>query len=115
MEDEEEVRKLAVAILKRQGYRILEAAHGGDAFLICEQGKERIHLLLTDIVIPKKNGPKLARRLRYFDPEMRVLFMSGYTDNAILHHGMSDKAMFFLRKPFSVEGLVGKVREVLDT
>jgi CheY-like chemotaxis protein len=114
VEDEEEVRKLAVAILKKQGYRILEAAHGGDAFLICEQGKERIHLLLTDIVMPEMNGPELARRLRYFDPEMRVLFMSGYTDGAILQHGMLEKEMFFLQKPFSVEGLVGKVREVLD-
>jgi signal transduction histidine kinase/PAS domain-containing protein len=114
VEDEEEVRKLAVTILKRQGYRILEAAHGGDAFLICEQGKERIHLLLTDIVMPEMNGPELARRLRYFYPEMRVLFMSGYTDNAILQHGLLDKEMFFLQKPFSVDGLVGKVREVLD-
>jgi PAS domain S-box-containing protein len=114
VEDEEEVRKLAVAILKKQGYRILEAAHGGDAFLICEQGKDRIHLLLTDIVMPEMNGPELARRLRYFDPEMRVLFMSGYTDGAILQHGMLEKEMFFLQKPFSVEGLVGKVREVLD-
>jgi len=115
VEDEEEVRKLAVAILKKQGYRILEAAHGGDAFLICEKGKERIHLLLTDIVMPEMNGPELARRLRYFYPEMRVLFMSGYTDNAILQHGLLDKEMFFLQKPFSVEALVSKVREVLDS
>jgi two-component system cell cycle sensor histidine kinase/response regulator CckA len=114
VEDEEEVRKLAVAILKKQGYRILEAAHGGDAFLICEQGKERIHLLLTDIVMPEMNGPELARRLRYFYPEMKVLFMSGYTDNAILQHGMLDKEMFFLQKPFSVDGLLSKVREALD-
>ena len=115
VEDEEEVRKLAVTILKRQGYRILEAAHGGDAFLICEQEKERIQLLLTDIVMPEMNGPELARRLRYFYPEMRILFMSGYTDNTILQHGMLDKEMFFLQKPFSVEGLVLKVREVLDS
>jgi PAS domain S-box-containing protein len=115
VEDEEEVRKLAVTILKRQGYRILEAAHGGDAFLICEQEKGRIQLLLTDIVMPEMNGPELARRLRYFYPEMRVLFMSGYTDNAILQHGLLDKEMFFLQKPFSVEALVSKVREVLDS
>jgi PAS domain S-box-containing protein len=115
VEDEEEVRRLAVAILKKQGYRILEAAHGGDAFLICEQEKGRIQLLLTDIVMPEVNGPELARRLRYFYPEMRVLFMSGYTDGAILQQGMLDKEMFFLQKPFSVEGLVSKVREVLDS
>jgi len=64
--------------------------------------------------MPEMNGPELARRLRYFYPEMRVLFMSGYTDNAILQQGMLDKEMFFLQKPFSVDGLVGKVREVLD-
>ena len=114
VEDEEEVRKLAVAILKKQGYRTLEAAHGGDAFLICEQEKEGIHLLLSDIVMPEMNGPELARRLRYFYPEIRVLFMSGYTDNAILQHGMLEKEVFFLQKPFSVDGLAGKVREVLD-
>ncbi len=113
-EDEEEVRKLAVDILRKQGYRILEAPHGGDAFLICEQGKEPVHLLLTDVVMPGLNGPELARRLRYFHPEMKVLFMSGYTDNTIFQQGVLDHGMFFLQKPFTVEGLVGKVREVLD-
>jgi len=83
VEDEEEIRKLAVAILQRQGYRILEAANGGDAFLICEQGKEKIQLLLTDVVMPGLNGPELARRLGYFYPEMKILFMSGYTDDTI--------------------------------
>jgi len=114
VEDEEEVRKLAVAILRKQGYRILEASHGGDAFLICEQGKEPVHLLLTDVVMPGLNGPELARRLMSFYPQMKVLFMSGYTDNAIFQQGVLDYGMFFLQKPFSVEGLVGKVREVLD-
>jgi signal transduction histidine kinase len=114
VEDEEEVRKLAVAILRKQGYRILEASNGGDAFLICEQGKEPVRLLLTDVVMPGLNGPELARRLRYFYPEMKVLFMSGYTDNGVLQQGVLDHGMFFLQKPFSVDGLTGKVRSVLD-
>ena len=114
VEDEEEVRKLAVAILRKQGYRILEASNGGDAFLTCEQGKEPVHLLLTDVVMPGLNGPELARRLKYFHPEMKALFMSGYTDNTIFQQDILDHGMFFLQKPFSVEGLVGKVREALD-
>ena len=114
VEDEEEVRKLAVAILQKQGYRILEASNGGDAFLICEQGKEKVQLLLTDVVMPGLNGPELARRLMYFHPEMKVLYMSGYTDNAILQQGVLDEEMSFLQKPFSLERLTGKVRAVLD-
>ena len=105
---------MAVAILRKQGYRILEASNGGDALLICEQDKEQVHLLLTDVVMPGLNGPELARRLMYFYPEMKVLYMSGYTDNAIFRQGVLDHTMFFLQKPFSVEGLAGKVREVLD-
>ena len=73
VEDEEDVRKLAVTILRKQGYRILEASNGGDAFLICEEGKESVHLLLTDVVLPRLNGPDLARRLMYFHPRMKVL------------------------------------------
>ncbi len=115
VEDEEEVRKLAVAILRKRGYRILEASNGGDAFLICEQGKEPIHLLLTDVVMPGLNGPELARRLKYFRPEMKVLFMSGYTDNMIYQQGELDASMSLVQKPFSVEGLARKVRDILDS
>jgi PAS domain S-box-containing protein len=114
VEDEEEVRKLAVQILSKHGYKVLEASHGGDALLICEQWKKEIHLLLTDVVMPKINGPDLARRLKFFHPGMKVLFMSGYTDAAILQNGVLDRKMPFLQKPFSMEGLAGMVREVLD-
>ena len=113
-EDEEEVRRLAVDILAKRGYRILEAPHGGDAFLICEQARAPVHLLLTDVVMPGLNGPELARRLKHFYPEMKVLFMSGYTDNTVFQPGVLDHGMLFLQKPFSVEGLLGKVREALD-
>ncbi len=106
---------MAVAILRKRGYRILEASNGGDAFLSCEQGKEPIHLLLTDVVMPGLNGPELARRLKYFRPEMKVLFMSGYTDNMIYQQGELEKGMSLVQKPFSVEGLARKVREILDS
>jgi PAS domain S-box-containing protein len=114
VEDEEEVRKLAVGILGKYGYRVLQASHGGDAFLLCEQCKEPIHLLLSDVVMPGMSGPDFARRLKYFYPEIKVLFMSGYTDNALSKNGLLDEEVFFLQKPFSVEKLTGKVREVLD-
>jgi PAS domain S-box-containing protein len=114
VEDEEEVRKLAVGILGRYGYRVLEASHGGEALQICEQCKEPIHLLMSDVVMPGMSGPDFARRLKYFYPEIKVLFMSGYTDNALSQNGLLDEAVFFLQKPFSVEKLTGKIREVLD-
>jgi two-component system cell cycle sensor histidine kinase/response regulator CckA len=114
VEDEDEVRKLAVGILRKFGYRVLEASHGGDAFLICEQCKEPIHLLISDVVMPGMSGPDFARRLKFFYPEIKVLFISGYTDNALSQNGLLEEAVHFLQKPFSVEKLTGKVREVLD-
>ena len=114
VEDEDEVRKLAVGILFRQGYRVLEASHGGDALLMMEQNREPIQLLLTDVVMPGINGPDFARRMKFVYPDLKVLYMSGYADNIIFQHGILDQAMAFLQKPFSIERLTGKVREVLD-
>ena len=114
VEDEEEVRKLAAGILKRHGYNVLEASHGGDAILLCEQYQEPIHLLLSDVIMPEMSGPDFAHRLKYFFPEIKVLFMSGYTDNALFQNGLLDGSVFFLQKPFSVGKLTEKVREVLD-
>jgi len=114
VEDEETVRKLAIRILKRQGYRILDASQGGEAFLLSEKYKEPIHLILTDVVMPGMSGRQLAERLREIHPEAKVLYMSGYTDNAILHHGVLEPGLQFLQKPFTMEGLSRKVREVLD-
>ncbi len=114
VEDDEEVRKLAVRILKKQGYNVLEASQGLDAFLICEEHEEPMHLLLTDVVMPKMSGRELADRIASIHPEIKVLFMSGYTDNAIAHHGILEKGTNFMQKPFTVDGLARKVREVLD-
>jgi len=114
VEDEEEVRKLAVRILERQGYKVFEASQGLDAFLIAEGYEDLIHLLVTDVVMPKMGGRELADRIAEICPEIKVLYMSGYTDNAIVHHGVLEEGMEFIQKPFTVEGLAIKVREVLD-
>ena len=114
VEDEESVRVLARTILRKYGYDVLEAQSGGDAFLLCEQHATPIHLLLTDVVMPRMNGPQLAERLRSFRPEMKVLYMSGYTDDAIVRNRMRDPAIQFIQKPIMPKTLARKVRAVLD-
>ncbi len=114
VEDEEGVRKLAVRILKRQGYQVLEAEDGGKAFMLCEKYKEPVHLILTDVVMPGMSGRQLAERLKEIHPEAKVLYMSGYTDNAIAHHGILEEGIEFIQKPFTLESLARKVRRVLD-
>jgi PAS domain S-box-containing protein len=114
VEDEEEVRKLTVEILRRQGYRVLEASHGDDALLVCEHHEGPVHLMVTDVVMPGMSGSELAKRLGSLHPKMKVLYMSGYPDNAITHHGILGKGMNYIQKPFTVDGLARKVREALD-
>ena len=113
-EDEEMVRKLACKVLEMSGYRVLEAANGGAALLICERHNEPIHLLITDVIMPEMSGRELADRLAQLRPTMKVLYMSGYTDNAIVHHGVLNEGANFIQKPFATHALARKVREVLD-
>lgn len=113
VEDAEEVRKAVLEVLRKQGYRVLEAANEEDALLICQQCKDTIHLMVTDVVMPRISGPELAKRLVVFHPEMKVLYMSGYTDNAIVHHGVLEKGINYIQKPFTVEGLARKIEEIL--
>jgi two-component system, cell cycle sensor histidine kinase and response regulator CckA len=114
VEDEEVVRKLAVRILKKQGYKVLEAPNSGEAFLVCEQQKGPIHLILTDVVMPRMGGPEFIERLRQIRQDFKALYMSGYTDEAVVYHGVREGEMEFIQKPFTLEGLARKVREVLD-
>lgn len=115
VEDEETVRGLARTILTRHGYRVLEASSEGDALLICEQHEGDVDLLLTDVVMPRMNGRELSERLRTMRPRMKVLFMSGYTDDLIVRHGALEEGLALLQKPITPAALTRKVREVLDS
>ena len=113
VEDEDAVRALAREVLRRQGYVVLEARHGVDALRIAERHTDPIHLLITDLVMPHMSGRDLAARLTVARPEMKILFMSGYTDHAVMHSDLTPGAEF-LQKPFTPENFARKVRSVLE-
>ncbi len=114
VEDETDVRALASRLLKKRGYRVLEASDGHEALEIVEKQTEAIDLLLTDVVMPKMNGRELANRILQLRPNMRILYFSGYTDDSILRHGINAAGIHFLQKPFTPDTLARKVREVID-
>jgi two-component system cell cycle sensor histidine kinase/response regulator CckA len=114
VEDDQGVRTLAREVLEMDGYTVLEARHGGEALLICEQHGGPIHLMVTDVVMPQMSGRELAERLEPLHPEMKVLYMSGYTDRAIVRHCVLEPGMAFLQKPFRPGALARQVRQVLD-
>lgn len=114
-EDDELLRPLTHNILQRAGYRVIVAANADEALANAAAHEGPIHLLLADVVMPGESGRRLARRLGAIRPDMRVLYVSGYTDDAIVHHGMLEPGLNYLQKPFTPSGLVNKVREVLDS
>ena len=113
VEDEDGVRSLITMLLTRNGYTVLEASNGEDALSLCQDRKAPVHLLITDLVLPRMNGRELAERAAEHCPGVRTLFMSGYTDDAALKDGVLESRAAFLQKPFSMETLLHKVREVL--
>jgi PAS domain S-box-containing protein len=115
VEDEEVVRDMASEILRETGYQVLEASNGKKAIELSSRYSGEIHLMLTDVVMPQMSGRELAEQLLTKRPEMNVLFMSGYTDDAIVHHGVLDEGTAFIAKPFSPEALTHKVRETIDS
>jgi two-component system cell cycle sensor histidine kinase/response regulator CckA len=115
VEDEQAVRELAARVLKERGYRVLQAGNGIEALRIsAAKPANEIQLLVTDVVMPNMDGPDLASRLKQSQGDLRVLYVSGYTDKAIVHRGVLDEGTPFLQKPFTPEALARKVREVLD-
>ena len=114
VEDEPEVRWLVRDMLQRLCYTVLEARHGIEAQVLGVQHQGPIHLLITDVVMPQMSGREIAERLTSEHPETKVLYMSGYTDDAVVRHGVLTADIAFLQKPFTPEALARKVREVLD-
>ena len=112
VEDDDMVRNMVTAVLKQYGYNVIEAENGSVAVKLCEQEKS-IHLMITDVVMPGTSGPELVQQISSIQPDMKVLYVSGYTDEAIVHHGVLDENTPFLQKPFTPQKLAVKVQELL--
>jgi PAS domain S-box-containing protein len=114
VEDEQQVREVASLILRRGGYKVLLAENGEQGLAVAEEHGKGIDLLITDVVMPRMNGRQLVERLTPRWPDLKVLFMSGYTDDAIVHHGVLEEGVDFLQKPITPDALLKRVHEVLD-
>jgi CheY-like chemotaxis protein len=114
VEDEARVRKLIVDVLSARGYTVLEATRGEEAIRLVNAHNGSIDLAVVDVVMPEMSGPDLIKQIEPIRPDLRVLYISGYTDEAIVHHGIPDSGAAFLQKPFLPDDLAVKVREVLD-
>jgi PAS domain S-box-containing protein len=115
VEDDPQLRELSSTVLTSRGYRVLAASTPEEGIAICQSNSGAIRLLVTDVIMPRMNGRQLAERVQKISPKIRVLYVSGYTDNAIVHYGVLEPGLWFLPKPFTLAALVAKVREVLDS
>jgi two-component system cell cycle sensor histidine kinase/response regulator CckA len=114
VEDEPPLRELAARILVAAGYTVLQAANGPDALALIARHPDSVHLVFTDVVMPGMNGRELVARLSVLRPAMLVLYTSGYTEDAILRHGVLDDPRRFLSKPYTPAVLLHRIREALD-
>ncbi len=115
VEDEDALRNLARRVLEINGYRVIEASNGQEAIEVCEQQTGQIDLVVTDIIMPKMGGVELVNHMKTSCPGIKILFITGYTDNTLIHNGNLEQGFTLLQKPFSPDSLVRKVREVLNT
>jgi CheY-like chemotaxis protein len=113
-EDEDGVRSLTRQVLEKYGYTVLEAANGEEALKVAERHQGPLHLLLSDVVMPRMGGPELAQALVARRPDVKVLYMSGYTDHPMVRRGVVNAGVAFLQKPFTPTVLVSRIREVLE-
>lgn len=114
VEDEPQVRLIATEILRANGYKVLEAYNGEEALRVAESFHDEIHLLVTDVVMPQMGGVELAKHIQKVRPDVKVLYVSGYTENTVVHHGVQGDNLLFLAKPYTPMALAKRVREVLD-
>jgi CheY-like chemotaxis protein len=114
VEDDDVIRELIRDILEMEGYKVLAASRGHEALNICKETEGPVELLITDVVMPEMSGRDLSKTLSEMCPQLKVLYMSGYTDDAVVRHGVLEEGAAFLQKPFSPDVLARKVREVLD-
>jgi DNA-binding NtrC family response regulator len=115
VEDDPQLRQLSSSVLAHCGYTVLTASTPEEGLSVSKANHNNIRLLVTDVVMPRINGRQLAEKVAKICPGIRVLYISGYTDNAIVHYGVLDPGLWFLPKPFTLSALVAKVREVLDS
>ena len=115
LEDDDHVRQFVCRALRRFGYHVLEASDYDSAMTVCKENTGPIHMVLSDVIMPKMNGPEIVQHIEQQYPDIKVLFMSGYNDNIISHHGVLDEGINFIQKPFSLNDLTEKVREVLES
>jgi DNA-binding response OmpR family regulator len=114
VEDDAQLRQLTSSVLAHCGYKVLTANSTEQGLALCRENHRDIRLLVTDVIMPSMNGRQLAEQVKLISPNTRVLYVSGYTSNAIVHYGVLDPGLWFLPKPFSLSALIAKVREVLD-
>jgi len=106
---------MTIAMLEEIGYKVLNAATPSEALSLCAKKDTLIDLLITDVVMPKMNGPELKNKIEAILPGIKVLFMSGYTSNVIVHHGVLEDGVHFIQKPFSMKDLARKVRDAMES